>query len=49
VPLVINWCCAPVAVLGNGIDWTSVPDGVYSSTNTGLPVLASAAPPSPTR
>src|SRR5262249_28303813 len=49
LPLAVSRRFAPDALVGSGIDWTSVPAVVYSSRNTGVAAAPSAAVPSPTR
>ena len=49
VPLANRGRFAPLTAVGAAIDCTSAPAGVYSSTKTELPVLASVCVPSPTR
>ena len=49
VPLAVQMCCGKLAVVGSAMLCTSVPVTVYSSRNTAVAELASAAAPSPTR
>ena len=48
-PELVSARCAPPGVVGIGIERTSVPVGVYSSTNVAVAPLVSAAAPVPTR
>lgn len=49
MPLAIKRLFDPLTLVGIAIDCTSVPVGVYSSINTGFPVLTSEPLPLPTR
>jgi hypothetical protein len=48
-PEFVRRLLAPLAAVGSGSVWTSVPEGVYSSRKTAVAALESGAVPSPTR